>query len=143
MKTRKIHALISRCRYLKSKVLPLRCKITFTYETNRSLPADSKPVILPHKLDVPRKPRIADDSQLVPEPIPQSNGTLALTNGNGMKRKRSPEDSVLDQEQLLKRKRNDEDSIDLSTPNKKGKMAEDDMIVLDDSNGGAIVIDDD
>ena len=64
-------------------------------------------------------------------------------NGNGTKRKRSPEDSVLDQEQLLKRKRGDEQSADRSVA-RKGKTAEPvDMILLDDSHGGAIVIDDD
>ena len=118
--------------------------VSMTDQKDRSLPADSKPVLLPDKLDVPRKPRIVNESQSIPEPLSQTNGTPALTNGNGTKRKRSPEDSVLDQEQLLKRKRNDEESTDLSTPKKKGKMAkDDDMIVLDDSNGGAIVIDDD
>lgn len=95
-------------------------------------------------LEVPRKPRLVNDPQPIPTPIAQTNGTPALTNGSGSKRKRSPEDSVLDQELLLKRKRCDKGSIDLSTPKKKGKMAkEDEMIVLDDSNGGAIVIDDD
>lgn len=50
---------------------------------------------------------------------------------------------MLDQEQLLKRKRGDEESADLPVA-KKGKQAEaDHMVVLDDSHGGAIVIDDD
>ena len=125
-------------------VSPLACMMSFTDRKDRSLPADSKPVILPNKLDVPRKPRAVNDPPPIPEPIPQTNGTPALTNGSGTKRKRSPEDSVLGQEQLLKRKLNDEESVDLSTPKKKAKTAEDDdMIVLDDSNGGAIVIDDD
>lgn len=68
-----------------------------------------------------------------------------FVNGNNAKRKRSPEDSVFDQEQLLKRKRDDSgSSVDPAT-SKTSKITVDgnDAIVLDDSSGGAIVIDDD
>ena len=112
-------------------------------ETNRSLPADSKPIMLPRKLEIARKPKILNDSQ--PDAL-ATNGlptpTAGLLNGIGAKRKRSPDDSLLDQEQLLKRKRGETDHGTAS--NKKGRANEtgDDMIVLDDSSGGAIVIDD-
>ena len=74
-----------------------------------------------------------------------TNGLSATgLNGTGAKRKRSPEDSVLDQEQLLKRKRSDADVLAVPTASKKGRTddARDDTIVLDDSSGGAIIIDD-
>ena len=74
-----------------------------------------------------------------------TNGLPATgLNGTGAKRKRSPEDSVLDQEQLLKRKRSDADVIADTIAFKKSRTsdARDDMIVLDDSSGGAIIIDD-
>lgn len=109
----------------------------------RPLPADSKPVILPQRLEIARKLKVVEDSQ--PDG-PLMNGlSKQAVNGNNAKRKRSPEDSVLDQEQLLKRKRDDTDSSINPVTSKKSKTKDDgnDAIVLDDSSGGAIVIDDD
>ena len=107
--------------------------------------------MLPRKLEIARKPKILNDSQ--PDALLATNGLPAATgllNGTGAKRKRSPEDSVLDQEQLLKRKRGETDDVllaDGTASNKKGRTGDDasrddDMIVLDDSSAGAIVIDD-
>lgn len=109
----------------------------------RTLPADSKPVILPQKLEIARKLKAVEE----PQPDgPLTNGlSNQAVNGNNAKRKRSPEDSVLDQEQLLKRKRDDTGSSIDPVTSKKSKMKDDenDAIVLDDTSGGAIVIDDD
>ncbi|KAL8785200.1 MAG: hypothetical protein Q9195_008733 [Heterodermia aff. obscurata] len=93
----------------------------------KPLPPSSAPILLPRKLEIARKPKIVSEAQ----PL--------LLNGTGAKRKRSPEDSVLDQEQLLKRQRGEGDDDTIAA--KKARI-EEDMIVLDDSSGGAIVIDD-
>ena len=111
---------------------------------HRPLPTDSKPIILPRKLEIARKPKIVTDSQ--PDALATTNSLPATgLNGTGAKRKRSPEDSVLDQEQLLKRKRSEADQPADAVAAKKNKITgagDNDMIVLDDSSGGAIVIDD-
>ncbi|KAL9104540.1 MAG: hypothetical protein Q9163_000513 [Psora crenata] len=92
------------------------------------LPSDSKPVVLPSGVTVPRKPKVA----LAPSPAPLTNGT---TNGHaapigtsaaGMKRKRSLEESSNESHQALK----------------KWKMVANTSIFIEDSHDGAIVIDD-
>lgn len=98
----------------------------------RPLPADSKPVQIFEKLDIARKPKVAA--------APISNG---VKNGDadlaaaGSKRKRSLEETSAEATE--------------HTP-KRGKMQMnykangyhgDDTVVIDDSNDGAIVIDDD
>lgn len=104
---------------------------------SRTLPPDSKPVILPRKLAIPPKPKAA--AEKVPNGNADSHG--APSNGVTTKRKRSPEDSTHDQEQLLKRKREERPSG--SEPNsKRGKAETDDLIIVDDSHNGAILIDD-
>ncbi|KAF2088735.1 ThiF family protein [Saccharata proteae CBS 121410] len=91
----------------------------------QSLPEDMKPIRLPEKLDIARKPKAAA--------APATNGhDNAATNGVGEKRKRDAAAAELEDEQIRKR----------------GKVAEepagkDDIIVLDDSTAGAILIDDD
>jgi len=101
------------------------------------LPPDSKPVILPHKLAIPSKPKAAAEKV--------SNGNVdssaAPFNGVSMKRKRSPGDSTYDQEQLLKRKREEHPS-EAEPTMKRGKADTDDLVIVDDSHDGAILIDD-
>ncbi|KAF2804850.1 putative ubiquitin-like activating enzyme [Mytilinidion resinicola] len=91
------------------------------------LPKDSKPIHLPEKLSIARKPK------QTPAPS-ETNVNGAVTNG-AVKRKRDADEAELEDELIRKR----------------GKVAEEsskaiqngDAIVLDDSADGAIVIDDD
>ena len=103
----------------------------------RSLPSSSKPVVLPQKIEIPVKPTINNASLANGE----ANGSTMSLNGTSAKRKRSPDDSSYDQEQLLKRKREaDQETVQLSS--KREKVDAEDTIALDDSHNGAIVIDD-
>jgi len=91
--------------------------------SDEALPEDSKPIHLPEKLNIARKPKQT--------PAPETNGHGAATNGTG-KRKRDTNEAGLEDELIRKR----------------GKVAEEatqngDTVVLDDTTGGAIVIDDD
>lgn len=104
---------------------------------SRTLPPDSKPVILPQRLAIPPKPKAA--AEKVPNGNADSLG--ASSNGVGMKRKRSPEESTHDQEQLLKRKREEHPS-EVEPTIKRGKVDTDDLVIVDDSHNGAILIDD-
>ena len=104
---------------------------------HRSFHPDSKPVVLPQKIEIPVKPTINDG----PMPNGDAKESMMSLNGNAAKRKRSPDDSSYDQEQLLKRKREaDPETVQLSS--KSGTDKADDTIILDDSHNGAIVIDD-
>ncbi len=104
---------------------------------SRTLPPDSKPVILPQELAIPPKPKVAAERVL----NGHSENSAAPSNGPGMKRKRSPGDSTCDQEQLLKRKR--EGCPSEAEPTlKRGKIDKDDLVIVDDSHNGAILIDD-
>lgn len=90
------------------------------------LPDDSKPVIIPEKVQIPRKAnKIA-----TPSTTDQPNGTIT-TNGANVKRKRSLDD--LDHDPIKSGKRG---RILAATK-------ELDLIVLDDSGNGAIVVEDD
>lgn len=90
------------------------------------LPDDSNPVMIPEKLQIPRKP----NENATPTSTDQPNGAI-LTNGANAKRKRSLED--LDNDPIQNGKR--------------GKVLatakELEPIVLDDSGNGAIVVEDD
>lgn len=107
--------------------------------SEQTLPEDVKPVRLPEKLDIARKPKIA--------PAPTTNGDTndhTGTNGVGVKRKRDLEDS---------------DDIVVQQSPKRGKASQaetsqhddvgivngsSDLVIPDDGNNdGAIVIDDD
>ncbi|KAI9732127.1 MAG: E1 ubiquitin-activating protein uba2 [Cirrosporium novae-zelandiae] len=95
--------------------------------TNKQLPDDSNPIILPTKVDIARRPSVATPNNEVDGIV---NGA---TNGttNGVNHKRTAEQAGLDHEQ---------------TPTKKGKMtskpSNDDLVIVDDDHGnGAIVID--
>lgn len=105
--------------------------------SERTLPLDSKPVLLPQKIEIPVKPTISNASVTNGE----VNGSTMPLNGTAAKRKRSPDDSSYDQEQLLKRKR--EAELENEQPSSKsGTNKPEDTIILDDSHNGAIVIDD-
>ena len=106
-------------------------------DLSRTLPPDSKPVILPQKLTIPPKPKAAA------EKLPNGNADChgAPSNGFGMKRKRSPGGSIHDQEQVLKRKR-EEHTSEAEPTMKRGKVDTDGLVIVDDSHNGAILIDD-
>ena len=96
----------------------------------KTLPEDTKAVQLPKNLDIARKPKDA--------PAPALNGD---TNGHatdatvGIKRKRSLEDLENGLQQDKKRGKT-------QMPSKATGFQDDDLIIADDSNDGAIVIDD-
>lgn len=100
----------------------------------KTLPEDTKAVHLPKKLDIARKPKDA------PAPI-TNGGTNGDTNGHvaasfvGTKRKRSLEDPENGQQQDNKRGK-------IQMPSKAVGVQDDDLVIADDSNDGAIVIDD-
>lgn len=87
----------------------------------RSLPDDSKPIVLPVAVDIPRKPAMANGV---------ANGHQILTNAAAATRKR------------------DADAADLAIhpATKRGKATEAptdrDDVLVDDSGNGAIMIDD-
>ncbi|KAF2461048.1 putative ubiquitin-like activating enzyme [Lineolata rhizophorae] len=91
---------------------------------NKSIPETSKPIALPEKLDIARKPK----QRSQPFPLQLGNGTND-TNGG---RKRRASEASFDTEPIKKRGR-----LDISHPQNP-----DDVIVLDDTEGGTIVIDD-
>ena len=96
----------------------------------KTFPEDTKAVQLPKKIQIARKPK--------DKPAPITNGD---TNGHvtaspvGMKRKRSLEDSENGLQQDNKRGR-------IQMPSKAIGFQDDDLVIADDSNDGAIVIDD-
>lgn len=96
----------------------------------KSLPEDTGAVQLPKKLQIAHKPKDA--------PAPVTNGD---TNGHvttppvGTKRKRSSEDPESGLQQDTKRGK-------MQIPSKAIGFQDDDLVIADDSNDGAIVIDD-
>lgn len=96
----------------------------------KTLPADTKAVQLPKKLEIARKPKDAT--------APNTNGD---TNGHrtaepvGTKRKRSLEESENGVQQDHKRGK-------MEMSSKAVGLQGDDLVIADDSNDGAIVIDD-
>lgn len=100
----------------------------------KTLPKDTKAVQLPKEIDIARKPKDA--------PAPVTNGdTNGHVNGHvtaspvGMKRKRSLEEPENGLEQGNKRGK-------IQMPSKAIGFQDDDLVIADDSNDGAIVIDD-
>ena len=96
----------------------------------KSLPQDTGAVQLPKKFEIAHKPKNA--------PAPVTNGD---TNGHvtvppvGTKRKRSLEDPESGLQQESKRGK-------MQMPSKAMGFQDDDLVIADDSNDGAIVIDD-
>ena len=96
----------------------------------RTLPEDSKPVLVPEKPEIARKPK-PSNGQLVNG---ESNGTASVAKNASFKRKRSIGEAELDEAQDLFKKR--------------GKVYEaptkdNDLVVVEDIGNGAILIDDD
>ena len=84
--------------------------------------------MIPDDLEIARKPKV--NSEAVPN---GSVNGVASINGTGTKRKRSADESSIDQQEQIK---------------KRGKVKEapandDDLVVLDYAGDGAIVLDDD
>lgn len=94
----------------------------------KELDADAKPIVSPEKLDIPVKPKGASSAEVNGHAHPVSNGlTNGVTNGS---RKRTADEAELEDDLVRK----------------KGKVAakpDNDVLIVDDSNDGAIVIDDD
>lgn len=104
-----------------------RVNVVFTI-SEQPLPDDTKPVRLPGKLHIAQKPKTTA--------TPEVNGQTAVaTNGINGKRKRDATEAELEDDLIRKRGKVAEEP---STSGQNG-----DAIVLDDSTGGAIVIDDD
>jgi len=96
--------------------------------SEQALPDDSKPILLPDKVDVARKPKRVSE--------PPTNGLAnGTTDGDSVsgKRKRDAEDAGLEDEQVKKRGKVVEPT----------KSQDKDLILVDDFGDGAIVIDDD
>ena len=97
-------------------------------DSSRTLPEDSKPIIIPEELVVTRKPRTENG--------PLSNGLTNGTthvNGSGTKRKRDADDAGINQDPIAKRGKVHEEATKYDS----------DPVFLEDSGNGAIVIDDD
>ncbi|MCJ1420971.1 E1 ubiquitin-activating protein uba2 [Xylographa parallela] len=100
---------------------------------DQSLPESSKPILVPDKLDIARKPRANGDS--VNDGARTTNGNATPTPGpvNGdVKRKRSADESNIDDDRAIKYPR---------IP--KRKFEHDDLVLVEDSGDGAILIEDD
>ena len=100
---------------------------------HRSLPESSKPILVPEKVDIARKPKANEDTMT--NGAVTSNGNSKILAGSQnqiMKRKRSADDNNLDGDQAVKHQR---------VP--KRKFEDDDLVLVEDSSNGAIVIDDD
>ncbi len=89
------------------------------------MPAESKPILVPQKIEVARKPKSIS--------TPSTNGVInrvPIQNGFVGKRKRDADEADLEEQEQIR---------------KRGKIqattTDDDLIVLDDSSKGAIVID--
>lgn len=98
--------------------------------TLKSLPESPTPLQLPTKPEIGKKPQ-----PMTPEPVPQSgNGTIngVTASDGGLKRKRDSDNIDVEAEQTHKRGK-----IPVTT-----LASEDNIVSLDDSNGGAIIIDD-
>ena len=91
----------------------------------QAIPEDSKPVQVPQKIEVARKPKAATTNGDT-NGVHGANG-VSGTNGTGIKRKRS---------------RSPEEQQDPKTAKIQKTSNTDDLIVLDDSSNGAIIIDD-
>jgi len=98
----------------------------FRTDCPRSLPADSKPIIIPDMPDIARKPVNIDGTAA------EANGTTQSSNGPLSKRKRSLGDGDVDQAETVKRSK-------VHAPS----TADDEVILVDDRSNGAIIIDDD
>ena len=114
--------------YLTSKLCDSSIR-KFGIDLSRALPEDSKPILLPEKFAIARRPNKIADELLTNG---HTNGNIPHINGTSSKRKREVDEPEIDQVQLLKR-------------GKVRELAskEDDLVVLDDPTNGAIVIDDD
>ena len=106
--------------------------------SEKNLPQDTKPVHLPGKLDIARRPKAA--------PSPLTNGDTnghTSTNGVGIKRKRDIEDSEEVVQQEPKRGKAMQAEI-IQNDDAAITDGSNDVIIADDGNGdGAIIIDDD
>ncbi|MCJ1288086.1 E1 ubiquitin-activating protein uba2 [Xylographa opegraphella] len=99
----------------------------------QTLPESSKPILVPGKLDIARRPRAT--GEMVKDGARTTNDTATPTTGplNGdMKRKRSPDESNIDEVRTIKYQRV-----------LKRKFEDEDIVLVEDSADGAIVIEDD
>ncbi|MCJ1391780.1 E1 ubiquitin-activating protein uba2 [Xylographa bjoerkii] len=103
--------------------------------SEQSLPESSKPILIPKKLEIARKPKA--NGETVTRGIPTTNGNAELAipigrqNGD-VKRKRSADETNVDEDRAVKHVR---------VP--KRKFEDDDLVLVEDHGNGAIVIEDD
>ena len=129
MTKKRIHVLTFHSPFQKSKYTRDSSTASRTILTvDRSLPSDSRPVLLPSDFKIARRPKVA------PFPTPLTNGIINghaptdISQPVGTKRKRSLEEIPGTLQQALK----------------KEKIRVDQAIVIEDSHDkGAIVIEDD
>ena len=93
---------------------------------DRTLPEDSKPVLVPHKITIARKAKPFTTQISHEKPT-----SAAPLNGTGSKRKRSLEEVEDGHDRNMKRGKN------------LTNLTNDEVVVVDDSSNGAIVIEDD
>jgi ubiquitin-like 1-activating enzyme E1 B len=93
----------------------------------RSLPDDSKPLLLPAKIDLTTRPKVDPALHMNGHAAPATNGTIG-------KRKRDADEVEPEDDNVRKRGKVFEE---------KPPQTDDDVVILDDSDQGAIVIDDD
>lgn len=108
--------------------------------SEKPLPGDAKPVYLPGKLDIARKPKAAP----APATPVTTNGDMSAhttTNGGGVKRKRNLDDSEDVMEQDPRRGKAVRTSLDQNAD--VGITDGSNDLTIADSGNGAIVIDDD
>ena len=96
----------------------------------RTLPVDSKPVIIAERPDLVRKPKPVEK----PLQDGETNGTAAPIKKASFKRKRSVEEADFDMSEDLVKKRGK-----VHQPPDKNN----DLVVVEDTGNGAIFIDDD
>lgn len=115
--------------YRSSNSRPLHldffCAPTYS-DLNRTLPDDSKPVLVPHKLNIARKAKTSTTQPW--KAIPTAVTTL---NGTGSKRKRSLDEVEDEQDRNMKRGK------------VQKNVSNDELVIVDDSSNGAIIIEDD
>jgi hypothetical protein len=98
---------------------------------HRSLPDDSKPLIIPTDLNIPRRPKKAHETD---GEVAATNGVSGGTAEVSTKRKRGPDEAELEDLQIRKRGK-----VPETNGNSSGAK-DHDIIVLEDD--GAIVLDD-
>lgn len=124
--TRKIPESICHFPSSNSKLIHLNFQAFTCSNIYRTLPDDSKPVLVPHKITIARKAK-----HLTTQPSKVNFTAAASLNGTGSKRKRGLEETEDEQDRNMKRGK------------LQKNISNDELVIIDDSSNGAIVIEDD